>query len=99
MTDELNTARDIARAEKAALWLKLTDELGLFDDFERALIAKWKNVLASDVDARERLWQAVVLLHKIKAAAQSAVNDGKVAAKEVDSIARLGERRKILGVI
>ena len=99
MTDDTQLARDLSRAEQARAALDNEVLADAFATLEADYIKAWRETPARDTDGRERLWQAVQIVGKVKQHLQSAVNDGKVAAKEVASLARLGERRKILGVI
>ena len=49
-----------------------------------------------DTDARERLWQAVNILRKIKDHLGKIVRDGKLAQREIDM---LTEKRKRFGIV
>ena len=62
-------------------------------------IDAWQKTDARDTDARERLWQAVQIVGKVKNHLVNVVNNGVVARKDINDIARLGERRKFLGVV
>ena len=99
MADDVQLARDLSRAEKARAALDNDVLADAFATLEQEYIKAWRETPARDTDGRERLWQAVQIIGKVKTHLQSAVNDGTLAAKEVDSLARLGERRKIFGVI
>lgn len=66
---------------------------------EADYIAAWRATGARDSDARERLWQAVQIVAKVKDHLTVVVNDGVVAKREIEDIARLGERRKLFGVV
>jgi predicted metal-dependent hydrolase len=49
-----------------------------------------------DTDARERLWQAVNILGKVKDHLAKIVRDGKLAQREIDQLA---QRRKRFGIV
>jgi hypothetical protein len=49
-----------------------------------------------DTDARERLWQAVNILRKVKDHLAQIVRDGKLAQREIDELA---EKRKRFGIV
>lgn len=66
---------------------------------EAAYAAAWKDSEPRDTEGRERLWQAVQIVGKVKNHLSKVANDGVVARKEIDQIARLGERRKLFGVV
>jgi hypothetical protein len=70
-----------------------------FASLERDYIEAWKATSVVQTDARERLWQALQIVGKVRDHLALLVADGKVAAKEIERIERLGERRKILGVV
>ena len=94
MTDQL--AQDIARGHRADLLLQ--DELltGAFDGLRAEYLKAWEATKYNETNDRERLWQAVQIVGKVKTHLQSAVNDGKLAKAEIDSLI---DRKKRFGVI
>ena len=97
VTDQLQA--DIARGNRADLLLK--DDLlsGAFDKLEAEYLAAWKATKYNDTDGRERLWQSIQIVGKVRTHLQSAVTDGKLAQAEVDHLRTMGERKKIFGVV
>lgn len=97
MSDEEKLHIDASRAHRAKSAL---DEFGFaLDALEADYIKAWKETPARDTDARERLWQAVQIVGKVRAHLTKAIADGKLAERELAEIARLGKRRKILGIV
>ncbi len=70
-----------------------------FASIERDYIEGWKATPARDTDARERLWQAVQIIGKVRTNLASMVANGQLAQAELEQITRFGERRKIFGVV
>ncbi len=99
MTDEVALERDRLRGQRAERLL--SDEILVqgFSSLEETYLQAWRDTKYHDTDGRERLWQAVQIVGKVKTHLQSVVNSGKIAKSELDQIARLGERKKILGVL
>lgn len=97
MSEDLHAeAAKGARAERL-----LSDELitEAFEAIERDYLDAWKKTGARDTEARERLWQAYQIAGKVRTHLLSVAANGKLAQKELDEIERLGERRKIMGII
>lgn len=69
-----------------------------FAFLERDYIEAWKQTAARDTDARERLWQAVQIVGKVRQHIVSVANNGKLARRELDDLAGK-ERRKLLGLV
>jgi hypothetical protein len=91
MTDEwaLNKA-----AERGARAQRLLDDDLLKDAFvtlDRDYTKAWRETAARDTDARERLWQAVQVVAKVRDHLTHLVNGGKLAQREMNEIA--GRRR------
>ena len=92
--DKLNEAIGRgARAERL-----VNDDLlqEAFDSLERDYVRGWRDTGARDTDARERLWQAVNVLRKVKDHLAKIVADGKLAQREVDELAL---KRKRFGIV
>lgn len=97
MNDDLHTdASRGARAERL-----LSDELlqEAFSELTEAYTEAWRDTNYKDTDGRERLWQALQIVRKVKSHLEAVVNSGKVAQRELDEIQRLGERKKLFGVV
>ncbi len=99
MTDEIALTKAMARAARAEALLR--DELLVesFDTMEREYIQAWRQSPARDTDGRERLWQAVQIVSRVRDHLKSVVNNGKLAQRELQDIEKLGERRKLFGVV
>lgn len=94
--DKLNEAISRgARAERL-----LSDDLlqEAFDILERDYIRGWRDTGARDTDARERLWQALHVLAKVRAHLATVVSNGKLAQRELDDLVQDG-RKRFFGVI
>jgi hypothetical protein len=60
---------------------------------ERDYIDAWKMTPARDTDGRERLWQAVNIVGKVRDHIVKVVNDGKLAQRHLNELARSTTRR------
>ena len=91
MDDKLQ--RDIVRAAKAKALLD--DELlrESFARLEADYIAAWRITGARDTDARERLWQAVNVLGKVREHLHRVAADGKLAQRQLDELAAREKQR------
>jgi hypothetical protein len=72
---------------------------GCFDSLEADYIKAWRESRLSEERERERLWQAVVIVGKVRDHLKMKAANRKVAEKQLAEIARLGERRKFLGIV
>ncbi len=91
MTDELALNK---AAERGARAQRLLDDDLLKDAFvtlDRDYTKAWRETAARDTDARERLWQAVQVVAKVRDHLTHLVNGGKLAQREMNEIA--GRRR------
>jgi hypothetical protein len=86
---------DMARRPRAEALLQ--DELlqEAFARLEERYIEEWRVSQFRDTDARERLWQAVNILRKVKDHLAKIVADGRLAQREIDQLA---EKRKRFGI-
>lgn len=96
MSDEQRLNRDITRRAQAEQLVgnELLQEA--FARLEDRYIAEWRVCQFRDTDARERLWQAVNILGKVKDHLGKIVADGKLAQREIDE---LTAKRKRFGLI
>ena len=90
---------DAARGTHAEQLLRDEVLVEAFAALERDYVAAWRESPARDTDARERLWQAVNIIGKVKSHLQSVANSGKLARKEIDDLTHLGDRKKLFGVV
>ncbi len=95
MADEIALTRAAERAARAQRLLD--DELLVeaFDTLDRDYLKAWRATAARDTDARERLWQAVQVVAKVRDHLASVVGSGKLAQRE---LAELAERKRRWGI-
>lgn len=91
--------KDAARGARAETLLNDPLLVESLTKLETDYIAAWKATPVRDTEARERLWQAVQIVGKVENHLRVVADGGKMARAELDEIARLGERRKFMGVI
>jgi hypothetical protein len=100
MTDEHKLHRDTVRASNAQALLNnelLTESLMVL---ETEYIKKWRHgTKALDVEAREKLWQAVQIVGLVRDHLTKVLSDGKLAQAEINELAEKEKRRKIFGVV
>jgi hypothetical protein len=96
MTDEHRLNADVARQARAQALM--ADELlqEAFARLEDRYIEEWRVTPFRDTDARERLWQAVNVLRKVKDHLAKIVGDGRLAQREIDDLA---QKRKRFGIV
>lgn len=84
MTDEL--AQDIARGHRAQALL--SDDLltSAFDTLRAEYLKAWETSRYNDTDGRERLWQAVQIVGKVRGLLESHVSNGVFAQAELNQI-------------
>ena len=90
--DKLNTA--MVRGSRAAALLRdelLQESLAVL---ERDYIEAWKTWPARDTDGRERLWQAVNVVGKVRGHLVTVANNGKLAVAEIEQLTKVGAARK-----
>lgn len=67
-----------------------------FMKLEELYITAWRGSAALDTEAREKLWQAVQIVGKVRGHLTSIVANGRLAQREIEDLAL---RRKRFGVI
>mgnify|MGYP001568247304 CR=1 FL=1 len=87
----MNLALDTDRGARAERIL--SDELlqEAFAELETAYTQAWRDTAVRDTDARERLWQALQIVGKVRSHIEIVARDGKVAQAELAEIEKLGE--------
>jgi hypothetical protein len=87
MTDELALNKASERGARAQRLLD--DDLlkEAFDTLDRDYTGAWRATAARDTDARERLWQAVQVVAKVRDHLVHVVNGGKLAQREMNDLA------------
>lgn len=94
MTDTLQA--DINRGQRAEILLADETLTAAFTGLETEYVAAWKATPARDTDARERLWQAVQIVGKVRTQLANYVADGTLAKREIDDLAG---KQKRFGII
>ncbi len=98
MSDEHKLIRDNSRALGAQALL----ENDLFNEalttLEAEYIKAWKLSELRDDDGRQRLWQAVQIVGKIKDHISSILNGGKLAQAQLKELAETSERKRRWGL-
>lgn len=85
-------AEAIARGKRAELLLKDDLIVESLTTLEADYISAWKATPARDTDARERLWQAVQVVGKVRDHLTIVLNNGKLAQREVDGLSQPQKR-------
>ena len=99
MADESTLHRDVQRGQRAELLRNDPLVQEAFAALETAYTEAWRNSKALDSAGREKLWQAVQIVGLVQAHFGKVLNDGAVARRDLDDLAKLGERRKLFGVV
>jgi hypothetical protein len=84
MTDKLEAA--VSRGTRAEALLKNELLQEAFHKLEADYVAAWKTWPAADTAGRERLWQAVNVLGKVRGHLARIVADGKLARRELSDL-------------
>jgi len=95
MADEIALTK---AAERAARAQRLLDDELLIEalaTLDRDYLEAWRATAARDTDARERLWQAVQIVAKVRDHLARVVNSGKLAQRELNELA---ERKRRWGM-
>jgi hypothetical protein len=96
MSGEARLNADLARRAAAEALLQNEILQEAFAQLEERYIEEWRVSQFRDTDARERLWQAVNVLRKVKDHLSRLVADGKLAQREIE---QLTEKRKRFGIV
>ena len=84
--DKLQAA--ISRGARAEALLNNDLLQEAFARLEQDYIEAWKISPARDTDGRERLWQAVNIVAKVRDHMVNVVNDGKLSQRHLNELAR-----------
>lgn len=98
MTDELKLNKDLENAARAQALLDDETLNDAFSKMEDAYQQAWMATHVNDVAGRERLWQAIHIVHKVKDHLNSVVTNGKLAQRELDDLAGK-EKRRLFGIV
>jgi hypothetical protein len=88
---------DVQKGAAAESELRLTGEA--FKGLRAALIDAWEKTNPRDSAGREKLWVATTQLAQVEMALRAYVNNGRIAAKEIEAIRKAGEPKKRFGLI
>lgn len=86
MTDEIKLNADVTRAAQAEALLRNELLAEAFGSLEKRYMDEWRVTNFRDTDARERLWQAVNLVGKVKDHLGNIITNGKLAQRELDEL-------------
>lgn len=91
-------AQAIARGKRAELLLK--DELltECFTEIEKTYIEGWKRTPVRDTELRERFWQGVQVVGKVREHLIMVANNGKLEQRELDDLAA-PQKRGIFNIV
>jgi hypothetical protein len=93
--DEFKLQRDVGRQAQAQALLDNPLLQEAFTLLETAYVKAWKETLARDDDGRERLWQAVQVVGKVRDHITNVFNTGKIAQRDLQELTtkrKLAER-------
>lgn len=91
MVDEITLTKQATEGKRAGTLLQDETLLNAFNQLEHDYVQGWRNTDARDTDARERLWQAVQIVGKVKQHLSTMAANGKVAQRQLDELA--GKKR------
>jgi hypothetical protein len=94
--DEFALRRDMAAAAQVQALLENEHVEDAFAELEASYIAAWKVTPARDAEGREKLWQAVQIVGKVKSHLQAIAANGRLAERQ---IAEITARPKRFGIV
>ena len=94
MIDEDKLTRDASKAARASNLLENDLLAEAFDGLEKAYSAAWRATMIDDVSGREKLFLAINVVGRVRDHLHSVVNNGKLAAAELRTLAETAEREK-----
>lgn len=68
--------------------------IAAFEATEKEVIEQWTNSPARDQEGREKLWQYLMLLRKVRASLQSTLETGKLAKLELQHKQGLADKAR-----
>ncbi len=92
MTDEHKLIQAVGDAARAETLMRDEFLMGVFSQLENDYIAGWRATAARDTDARERLWQAVQVVGKVRDHLGMVAANGRVAQAELDKLAGMVQK-------
>ena len=97
MTDELRLNLDQERGVRAEALLRNELLQEAFATLEKRYTDEWRVTKVRDTDARERLWQAVNIVGKVRDHLATLIGNGKLAQRQLDDLAN--NRPKRFGIL
>ena len=85
----------IHQGSRAREILENEEFIASFEAIEREVIEQWTNSPARDAEGREKLWQYLTMLRKIKAQLTTTLESGKLAQLDLQHKMTLQERVKV----
>lgn len=85
----------IHQGSRAREILENEEFIASFEAIEREVIEQWTNSPARDAEGREKLWQYLTMLRKIKAQLTTTLESGKLAQLDLQHKMTLKERVKV----
>lgn len=80
--------KQMEMAAKAGQVLQNEALTSAFDELRTAYIDAWDKSPSRDTEGRERLWQAVQIIGKVRTHLETLVSDGRLAMDALDDIAK-----------
>lgn len=99
MTDESPLDADLRKGNAATRLLADPVLIEAFEGLRAEYLKAWEATGARDTDARERLWQAYQIVGKVRTHLSHVASGGKMAQKQIDDVAKLGETKKRFGIV
>jgi hypothetical protein len=87
MTDDLALNKAAERGARAQRLLEDDLLVEALETLDREYTRAWRATAARDTDARERLWQAVQVVAKVRDHLIRVVNGGKLAQRQINELA------------
>lgn len=84
--DEIKLGKQRERGARAQALLDSDSLKEAFDYLHDQYLKAWRNTSGTDVQGRERLFQAVNILDKIREQLMTWAADGKIAAKDLEAL-------------
>lgn len=94
MSDDDKLNRDITRGGQAQSLLNNELLQDAFAKLEADYLDAWKRSPARDTDGRERLWQAVQIVQRVKEHLGHVASGGKLAQKNLDELVKAEKAKR-----
>lgn len=92
MTDELKLRKDAAQGARAQTLIDDPLLTGIFEELETEYINHWRESTAlNDMQGRERIWQAVQIVGKVRTHMRVIADNGRMAMAELQNLAQGGK--------